>query len=110
MATVIERERPVDRGVIVERDDSGWGVAAIIILAVLIVGAIIWARYYNAAAPASTPNNINVTLPSTPGPSQSTGGTGQNNPTGNPGATGSGGNSAGGGGGTALPNAGGTGY
>jgi hypothetical protein len=69
MATIIERERERDRPV-VERDDSGAGVAAIlVVLAVLVIGGIILARYYNVSAPATqnpgTNINVDVPLPST---------------------------------------------
>lgn len=77
MATVIERERPVDRGVIVERDDSGWAVALIVVVAMLAIGAFVWARYYSAPAPVQqAPGaNIEVTLPQTGGTQPSSQGT-----------------------------------
>ena len=81
MATVIERERPVGGGVLIERDSgTGWAVAAVVIIALLAVGAFVWARYYSAPAPAAqNPGaSINVTLPQTggTGETQNTGGSG----------------------------------
>ena len=70
MATVIERERPVDRSErYVERDrtDAGGWVVAIILLVLLALGIVWWLRYQApAAAPATgSPANINVTVPGT---------------------------------------------
>jgi hypothetical protein len=62
---------------LIERSDNGagWAVAAVIIIAVLAVGAFVWARYYSAPAaqPATTGSSINVSLPSSD--TGSTGGT-----------------------------------
>ncbi len=70
MATILERERP--SGVLIERQDesTGWAVAAVIIIALLAVGAFVWARYYATPTPAQTNTpgtNINVTLPQSGG-------------------------------------------
>ena len=66
MATVIHNDtsRP-DRPVIVERDSGlGWAVAVIVLVAVIIGGAYVWARAHRSA-PAQAPNStINVTVPS----------------------------------------------
>ncbi len=88
MATVIERERPVERSSYIERDSgSGWAVAAVILIAVLAVGAFMWARYYQAPAATQTQTpgaNINVTLPQAGGSSDNgTGGNTSGNASGN---------------------------
>jgi hypothetical protein len=66
MATIVNTpatDRVVDRS-----DNGGWAVAVIVLLAVVVIGAFVWMRYYNApAAPQSnTPGSaqINLTLPS----------------------------------------------
>jgi hypothetical protein len=66
MATVIERERevPVERRVVVERDTdsgAGWAVALVIILALIAIAAFAYFRYYRGSA---APNTINVSVPS----------------------------------------------
>ncbi|MDE2071256.1 MAG: hypothetical protein KGI70_00780 [Patescibacteria group bacterium] len=66
MATTIERERDRSDGA------AGWAIAVILALAIVVVAAIIWARYYNATPgiPNTGGTNINVTTPA-----PSTGGT-----------------------------------
>jgi len=69
MATIVntptsERtERVVDN-----TDNGGWAVAVIVLLAVVVIGAFVWMRYYSAPAAQqpSTPGTaqINLTLPS----------------------------------------------
>jgi hypothetical protein len=94
MATVIERERPIDRSeryVEIDRSDNtgGW-IVAVVLLALLALGVVWWLRYQApAATPASNaPANINVTVPGAGGTSGSAGA---------PGNTNTGGSGAGGG-------------
>jgi hypothetical protein len=63
MATIVNNPGP-ERVVEVERSDtSGWAIAVIILIAV-IVGLVVWARYHRAPpAPSSGNTNINVSLP-----------------------------------------------
>jgi hypothetical protein len=67
MATIVnnpatERERVVDNS-----DNGGWAVAVIVLLAVVLIGAFVWMRYYQAPAASQSQQpgsaNINVTLP-----------------------------------------------
>lgn len=112
MATVIERERPIERSErYVERDrtDTGGWVVAIILLVLLALGIVWWLRYQApAAAPAtSNPATINVTVPGTSDNAGSGAGT-PNNSGGSGTDTGGTGN-AGGGAGTGGGMTGGTG-
>ncbi len=82
MATVIERDRPAG-GVLIERNDSaaGWAVAAVIIIAILAVGAFVWARYYSTPGYTTPANNsVNVSVPGNTTPD--TGGNTTQTPTG----------------------------
>ena len=73
---VMERRTTIDR-----RTDSspGWAVAVIILIALLVIGGIMWMRNRGVVAPENTGgNSINVTLPAasgntgTPAPSDGT--------------------------------------
>ncbi len=59
---IVERRTVIDR-----RGDSstGWVVAVLILLAVIIGGVIVWKKYGHTSAPAQSSGgtNINVTLP-----------------------------------------------
>lgn len=61
-----DQERVVERTVRVEKGESqtGWVVAVIVLIVVIIGGAYLWTHYRRAPA-AQEPNstNINVTLP-----------------------------------------------
>lgn len=70
MAVVIERERAVERPVYVERDSPSSILVAILVLALIVFGAIVWMRFFRAepaTAPQQPGTNINVTLPEAPG-------------------------------------------
>lgn len=54
---------------------AGWAVAVIVLVAIGLIALFVYPGYIRqSAAPASTPNNINVTLPSTGGSGSNTGG------------------------------------
>ena len=76
MTTIINNDKPpVERTTLVERDtdsSAGWGVAVIILLIVIAVGAYFWIRHRQTTQPSSGAN-INITVPS--GSSGSSGGT-----------------------------------
>ena len=69
MTTVINNPtpNPIEKTITVERtttdSGAGWAVAVIVLIAVVIGGAYVWAHYYRTAAAPSGGTNINVTLP-----------------------------------------------
>ncbi len=92
MATIVNNPAERTERVVETSDNGGWAVAVIVLLAVVLIGAFVWMRYYQAPAATQqtqTPGsaNINVTLPANTG-TDNTGGTGStNNNTGGTGAT-----------------------
>ncbi len=67
MTTIINGEPVVERRTTIERtsdSSSGWAVAVVILIAVIVVGGILWMRSHKAV-PATTTGgaNINVTIP-----------------------------------------------
>jgi hypothetical protein len=87
MATIVNTPASERTERVVESSDTGgWAVAVIVLLAVVVIGAFVWMRYYSAPAATqqtSTPGGaqINLTLPSSGSSdnSGSTGGTGSAN-------------------------------
>lgn len=71
MATIVNNPAERTERVVETSDNGGWAVAVIVLLAVIVVGAFVWLRYYNA--PAASQSNqapgasINVTLPGNTG-------------------------------------------
>ena len=80
MATIVNNPAERTERVVESSDSGGWAVAVIVLLAVVVIGAFLWMRYYSAPAATQqtqTPGsaNINVTLPANTG-TDNTGGTG----------------------------------
>jgi hypothetical protein len=90
MATIVNNPADRTERVVESSDNGGWAVAVIVLLAVVLIGAFVWMRYYQvpAASQSQTPGsaNVNVTLPAntgtdnTGGTNNSSGGTGATNP------------------------------
>jgi hypothetical protein len=77
MATIVNNPGGPGEHVVEKSDSSGWAVAVIILIAVLVVGGLVWLNYYGAPAGVPTEQgnqqqgsndpggnaNINLTLP-----------------------------------------------
>ena len=79
MAIVVNNPAERTERVVETSDHGGWAVAVIVLLAVVVIGAFVWMRYYGAPAAQQTQTpgsaQINLTLPANSG-SDNSGSTG----------------------------------